>query len=168
MKADVDGMFADDIDRTASSVESTADAIRLSDGVTAKETDNGINSTGLRTLRTRGLTAWYPSNTSSSSESSGGSHAAAATSEGAFDVEDPRTLVGSFAVEIEGIGWSAVASVVVWLGELTGVVSVSTAAVVEAFGLASSDEPGDLGRARGDTVGSENPVGSNRKARLNT
>ena len=166
---DADAMFAVGIDCATSSIESTADVTDgVIDGVTAKETDNGIKSTGLRTRRTRGLTAWYPSNTSSS-EGSRGSLAMAATSEGAFDVDDSGMLVGSFAVAIAGIGWSAVASVVVWLGELTGVVDVSTAAAVEAFGLASSDVvPGDPGGARGDEVGSENPVGSNRKARLNT
>ena len=64
---------------------------------------------------------------------------------------------------------SAVVSVVVWSGELTGVVDVSTADAVELFGLAASDVvPGDPGGARGDEVGSESPVGSNRKARLNT
>ena len=93
----------------------------------------------------------------------------AATSEGTFDVEDAGMLVGLFTTWIGGVGWSAVASVVVWSGELTGVVLVSTVAVVEAFGLASSDVvPGDPGGARGGEVGSENPVGSNREARLNT
>ena len=99
MEADVGAMFADDIGCATSSIESTADVIWLSDGVTAKETDNGIKFTGLHTRRTSGFTAWYPLNTSFLSEGSRGSLAAAATSEGAFDVDDSGMFVGSFAAD---------------------------------------------------------------------